>query len=212
MKTQKMLKYGKDCGTVKMSKTSKLGCSSWSLQARDTCPGAKNPDGSICQICQHCYALKGMYVFENVKHRRAENWKAWQAESFVDDFVAALNRVEYFRWFDSGDIANAALAEKILEICEKTPNTKHWIPTKSYTVASIAPIIEKLAALPNVTVRKSAKEIDREATNCSGLTCTVNKDSKAIGFECPAYKNEGKCGNCKACWNKAIKNISYPIH
>lgn len=212
-KPKKMLKHGKNVGVVKLSHTSKMPCDSWSLEAGSTCPGAKYNNGTICGICSHCYACKGFYRMDNATKVRRANWKAWQADSFVSDFIQALDRVELFRWFDSGDIANKALAEKIYQICLNTPHCKHWIPTKSYTVESILPIIKKLEALPNVTVRRSAKEIDTDMPKDGTLTCTVNSSPDSYyGVQCPAYKNNGKCGSCRACWNKNISNISYLIH
>ena len=35
---------------------------------------------------------------------------------------------------------------------------------------------------------------------------------EAFGLECIAYKQDGKCLDCKACYNSKIKNISYPKH
>lgn len=212
-KPKKMLKHGKNVGVVKLSHTSKLPCDSWSLEAGLTCPGAEYSNGQVCGICKHCYACKGRYRMDNVTKVRRANWHAWQAESFVTDFIEALDNVELFRWFDSGDIANKALAEKIYQICLATPHCKHWIPTKSYTVESILPVIEKLEALPNVTVRRSAREIDADMPKNGTLTCTVNSSPDSFhGVQCPAYKNDGKCGSCRACWNKNITNISYLIH
>lgn len=29
---------------------------------------------------------------------------------------------------------------------------------------------------------------------------------------CGAYSREGKCGGCRACWNKDVAVIAYPAH
>ena len=29
---------------------------------------------------------------------------------------------------------------------------------------------------------------------------------------CEAYQREGKCGTCRACWDKKVKVIAYPAH
>ena len=38
------------------------------------------------------------------------------------------------------------------------------------------------------------------------------KDKKAIGRECPAYKQDGECGSCRACWSRKVKQVSYKEH
>ena len=43
-------------------------------------------------------------------------------------------------------------------------------------------------------------------------TSGVHKDKKAIGRECPAYKQDGECGSCRACWRRSIKQVSYKEH
>ena len=55
---------------VKLSKTSKLGTKSWSLQALETCPGSKAADGSLVPACSGCYATTGMYHFGDRKSTR----------------------------------------------------------------------------------------------------------------------------------------------
>ena len=32
------------------------------------------------------------------------------------------------------------------------------------------------------------------------------------GKECPAYKQEGECKDCRACWDRRIKTVSYKEH
>ena len=43
-------------------------------------------------------------------------------------------------------------------------------------------------------------------------TSGVHKDKKAIGRECPAYKQDGECKDCRACWSRSIKQVSYKEH
>ena len=98
---------------LKLSKTSKLGTKSWSLQALDTCPGSKNPDGSLVPACSGCYATTGMYHFGAVKAVRLDNREDAKRSGWVADMVAALKKEKHFRWFDSGDMYSLELAEKI---------------------------------------------------------------------------------------------------
>ena len=40
----------------------------------------------------------------------------------------------------------------------------------------------------------------------------MSGDKKAIGRECPAYKQDGECGSCRACWSREVKQVSYKEH
>ena len=111
----------------KLSKTSKLGTYSWSLQALETCPGSVDSQGNLVPACSGCYATGGTYHFPDVKKVRAENKAEWKIESFVQDFIKALKKQKHFRWFDSGDMYSLELAEKMYSIMLATPDTKHWL-------------------------------------------------------------------------------------
>ena len=49
---------------MKLSKTSKLGTKSWSLQALETCPGSVGDNGELVPACSGCYATINCYRSE----------------------------------------------------------------------------------------------------------------------------------------------------
>ena len=203
---------------LKLSKTSKLGTKSWSLQAGipadgGTCPGAVAEDGGYVTACQGCYARSGMYHFGAVKAVRADNKQDWQRDGWVADMVAALKKDKHFRWFDSGDMYAIQLAEKMLAIMEATPNTKHWLPTRMHKFPKFQSIIAKMAALPNVMVRPSSDAVDGTYTKgVHGSTILPNGTSAEGVHTCPAYTQGGKCLTCRACYDKSVEVIGYPAH
>ena len=199
---------------IKLSKTSKLGTKSWSLQAFDTCPGSRNDDGTVVQACQGCYARTGMYRFGAVKAVRAANKEDWVRPEWVQDMVQALSKESHFRWFDSGDMYSIKLAEKIYQIMVSTPNTKHWLPTRMHKFTKFQPVIQKMMALPNVMVRPSSDNIDGSFTkgvHGSTIVPTVEGVGSDV-FVCNAAKQGGKCLDCRACYNKSIPVIGYVQH
>ena len=102
------------------------------------------------------------------------------------------------------------MALNILEICKQTPNIKHWIPSKEYKIWRH---VLKIKQLPNnVCLRISSPNIDQEPLKDFNNTSTVHKDAAAFGLECIAYKQDGKCLDCKACYDTKVKNVSYPKH
>ena len=58
----------------------------------------------------------------------------------------------------------------------------------------------------------SSPNIDQKPLEGFNNTSTVHENKKAFGLECIAYKQDGKCLECKACYNPKVKNISYPKH
>ena len=121
----------------------------------------------------------------------------------------------FFRWHDSGDLQNLTHFKKIIKICEATPYTRHWLPTKEKGI--IKKFISGGGVLPeNLVIRLSGYMVDDTPPSVRGLpgvlTSTVHKDEEPHGRECPAPKQNGMCDDCRACWNEDVKNISYIKH
>jgi len=202
---------------VKISVTSKLdGIRSWSLQAIETCPGSIASPGVLVDACKGCYATTGNYNYPNVKAPRLFNRDDWQREAWADDMVAELERDRYFRWFDSGDVYHLGLAEKILEVMERTPWCKHWLPTRMHKFPKFRMVFDAMKALDNVMVRFSSDSITGEYIaglhgSVIGPDAASYRDHEGSSL-CRAYEHEGKCSGCRACWNKEIPLIAYPAH
>ena len=200
--------------TIRISKTSKLGCLSWSLQAIDTCPGSRGADGQLVPACAGCYATTGNYRFANVRAPREHNREDWQRPEWVADMVEALAGQDRFRWFDSGDMYDVRLAGKILEVMMQTPGVKHWLPTRMHKFAKFAGVIALMESLPNVVVRRSSDSVTGETVpGANSSTIIPDPSAAAAGqFVCGAYQRDGKCGDCRACWDKGTAVIAYPAH
>jgi hypothetical protein len=199
---------------IKLSKTSKLGTFSWSLQAVETCPGAVGDNGQLVAACSGCYATTGMYNFPGVKAPRAANKEDWKREGFVVDFITALRKQTHFRWFDSGDMYSLELAEKMLAIMVGTPNTKHWLPTRMHKFPKFAKVIAAMSALPNVMVRPSSDAVDGTFTKgVHGSTIIPAGTPTPAGVTvCTAPEQGGKCLSCRACYDKSTAVIGYVAH
>lgn len=199
---------------VKLSKTSKLdGILSWSLQAVDTCPGAKNTDGTLVDACKGCYATTGNYNYPNVKAPRMFNREDWKRDEWVQDMVTALDSSRYFRWFDSGDMFDVRLAEKILQIMTLTPWCKHWLPTRMHKFEKFQSVISVMNALDNVVVRFSSDSV-MGGIVAGAYTSTIVPTIELAGNAAPclAYETEGKCNGCRKCWQKDVPLVAYIAH
>lgn len=199
---------------IRLSKSSKMPCFSWSLQAIETCPASRKKNGQLVDACKGCYADGGFYLMNNVKELRAHNKKDWKRANFVSDMVSVLDNYRYFRWFDSGDVYHPALALKILEIAKLTPWCKHWLPTRMHKFPKFRKIFQRMNNLDNFSVRFSSDSITGGTVRGKNTSTIIETDQDAPknAVMCDAYKRGGKCGSCRACWNKDISVIAYPAH
>jgi hypothetical protein len=200
--------------SVKISVTSKLdGIKSWSLQALDTCPGSID-NGELVDACKGCYATTGNYNYPNVKAPRTHNKQDWQRLEWADDMVQALQDSRYFRWFDSGDVYSVALAEKLLEVMQRTPWCKHWLPTRMHKFPKFRFVLTTMQSLENVMVRFSSDSVTGDYVDGLHGSVIVPLSSAATDKMslCRAYENGGKCSGCRACWDKSVPLIAYAAH
>ena len=212
---------------VTLAQTGKMPCASWSLQAVETCPGAWDSNGGLVAACQGCYATTGRYLMEMAKRPRRQNKQDWQHPMFVPAFIDELNRPvlsgkragapahPLFRWFDSGDMYDLRLAEKLYRIMLGTPNTRHWLPTRMWKFPKFDEVISRMEALSNVVVRRSSDSITGgrvPGRNTSTIIPTSDTEVPAHVSVCGAYQRDGKCGECRACWDKDVAVIAYPAH
>tara|TARA_R100001460_G_scaffold12301_2_gene28339 strand:+ start:542 stop:1174 length:633 start_codon:yes stop_codon:yes gene_type:complete len=207
IKWEKIIRKGK----AMLSNTSKMPGKSISLSAWKCKTGDKlaKIKGSVCH---DCYARKGRYNMPNVTDKMEERLKFFNAIDFVPRMVAMLNKTRspYFRWFDSGDVQNVRMALNIIDIVKATPEKKHWIPTKERKIWLEA---LKLEALPdNAVIRYSATMVDDTPPEDWEHSSAVVKNAAPIGHECPAPTQGGKCGECRACWSRDVKTVSYHKH
>ena len=158
-------------------------------------------------VCSGCYALKGNYArFPVIMQTQYKRLKALRHPLWVKAMAIKINskKVKYFRWHDSGDVQDLRHLAKIFKVCRLTPSVQHWMPTRE---AWTKPYIDR--APSNLVIRFSGTMIGQAAPASWPNTSTVVTDGSRT---CNAPDNAGKCGSCRKCWNKEIKNISYGKH
>lgn len=201
-----------------LSKPSKMPWWSWSISASECVTGSKLRlvEGSTCS---GCYALKGNYMFPNVKEAHARRRAAMDGPQWVDAFVVVLTKLHSvsrkgenrFRWFDAGDLPNLEALEKINEIARRTPQIRHWLPTREIGIVR-AFLASGRDFAPNLEVRISAAMVGdtftRPPFGCS--FSTVGRDTDPALMQCPAGQNDNKCGPCDRCWTSV--DVNYPQH
>ena len=226
---QTTLTYGEALKLIGgLSGPSKMPWWSWSISAHDCQTGGKlrELEGSVCS---KCYALKGNYVFSNVKDAHARRRAALDHPLFIDAFVLVLTQLNQktrarrkladgseiaenrFRWHDAGDLQDVSHLSKIVEIARQTPQIEHYLPTKEK--AYVKRFIAAGGVIPpNLHIKISSPMIgDAVDPKIPGVSyTTVSYDGPEV-FQCPALKYQGnKCLDCAVCWSSV--NVNYPVH
>ena len=189
-----------------LSKPSKMPGPAHNLPAQACKTGAKlvKVPGSVCA---GCYALKGRYRFKNVQAALNRRLQALQDPRWVSAMVTLIKDQDWFRWHDSGDIQSVEHLKNIFLVCKRTPNTKHWMPTRE---AQFLKDIEPSTVPKNLIIRMSSHMVDQPPVKFWPWTSTVISGQGQAS--CPAPKQNNSCGSCRQCWDRSIANVSYGKH
>jgi hypothetical protein len=195
-----------------LGKPSKMPGLSYGISATLCKVGAKlaKIPGSTCH---ECYALKANYKYPSVTKGHAKRYSGLSSLSWVDSMVKLIGRSNesFFRWHDSGDLQDFQHLLNIVTIAERLPGVQFWIPTREKGLVN--QYLRAFGQFPdNLCVRVSAAMIDGEAPKGFENTSTVHDKEAPKGFRCKAPDQGNKCLDCRACWDKSIKNVSYGKH
>ena len=187
-------------------------------------------------VCDKCYARRLQSYRTNLQVGWTRNLRvaleriATDPEGWAQDMAAQINayaslsQEPYHRWFDSGDLASAAMLGAIVRVCELSPTVHHWLPTRE--LALVRAYIRAGGSIPaNLVIRASAPMIDDAPLKGWTHTSTVHskRELGAAEYRCPKLdKGRGnKCDGtgegtdhppCRACWNRNVPTVSYKKH
>jgi hypothetical protein len=196
-----------------LSSPSKMPCHSYGISAYRCDTGSKLVD-VVGSTCADCYALKGFYGDWNTNLHKAhqKRYEAMQKSEWVSAMVFLITRkkMDYFRWHDSGDLQSFQHLLNLVTIAEACPGTSFWLPTREKKYVN--QYQKAFGDFPsNLVVRVSATMVDDKAGDYAN-TSTVHQDKAPIGLACKAPEQDGKCMECRACWDKSVVNVSYAKH
>ena len=187
-----------------LSKPSKMPGPSYNLPASSCQTGAK-----LAQIpgtvCHGCYAMKGCYRFPDVKAALARRLKSLNHPEWVEAMAVLIKGKPHFRWHDSGDLQGPDHVKKIFEVCNQTPATRHWLPTRE---ADLLKFLDPKVIPKNLIIRFSSHMINQAPVKFWPWTSTVSTTMKS----CPALDQGNNCKDCDACWDRKSSNVTYPKH
>ncbi len=190
-----------------LSAPGKMPEGSYNLPARACQTGAKRREipGTPCY---GCYAFKGRYNFPNVKDALTRRLESLQHPDWVQAMTVLIKGKKFFRWHDSGDLQSSWHLQQIFKVCEATPDTQHWLPTQERQYLPL----EGSSVPKNLIIRLSNAKNDTMPGQAWSHWSTVVTHGARPGHMCPASFQGNKCGSCRACWSKDVKEVQYPIH
>lgn len=200
-----------------LTQTSKMPCKSYSLPTI-ACQTGYRMAQIPGTVCASCYANKGFYAMYQATIEPAQVARLASLEDplWIDSMVNLIGQDEYFRWHDSGDLQSLAHLEQIAAVCNATPGTMHWLPTREYGI--VKDYVAKHGAVPaNLVIRLSAMypdkpvQIPASLRGIAGIAASNVHTSKPMGEDCNASKQNGECRDCRSCWNRT-KTVSYAMH
>jgi hypothetical protein len=169
----------------RLGKPSKLPGYSYGLDAR-RCRRGGQMRGVPGSVCSTCYALNDFYAtWTPVAKGHSKRHDGLEHPLWVDAMVTLIAHHcrppnHYFRWHDSGDLQSPEHLERIIDVCRRTPDVRHWLPTREYadvaevarrrmlpasmlgTIVDLIPALAAAAFPPNLVIRLSAEMVDSE--------------------------------------------------
>ena len=193
--------------TGDLSAPSKMPGPSFNLPAVACITGAKlvKVKGSTCS---GCYALKGRYRFKNTRDAMARRLAKLHDPRWIESMVTLIDNDPVMRWHDSGDIQSAKHLTNIFEVCNRTPDTQHWLPTRE---AKFLRLMDPDVVPKNLKIVLSDHMNDQKTAPTwwpytSGVTTAHQR------VTCPASKQGNKCRSCRKCWDRSVKRVIYGKH
>jgi hypothetical protein len=204
-----------------LSNPSKMPGYAWSIPAE-----ACKIGGLLRRVanspCKFCYALKGRYRFDGPQRAMRKRLRALASRFWVAAMVVLIRELapkysRFFRWFDSGDLQSGTHLEQIVAIALVLPEFKFWLPTQEHQL--IEDYLTAGGIIPeNLTIRLSAHTIDAKyppqaATRWKLPSSMVYRKQAPDGaHDCPAHLHFNICDECRACWDKSVELVGYPLH
>lgn len=168
-----------------------------------------------------CYANKGCQQMATVQGAYYRNLRLYydDPDNFFEQIYCKVkfSGLPKVRWFDSGDIADAEFFERMIDLCNKTPDVKHMAFTKKYEIVN--EYMDKNGKLPdNLNILFSAWDKFWEVPNPHGFGIAyidfndkrLNPEFPKNAFICPG--RESTCSACGACWSKKLKAVVFHQH
>ena len=190
-----------------LSHESKMPGPAWGIPA-SSCHRGKHLAQQEGTTCSKCYALKNFYNMSNVRTAFDRRLRALNHPEWVDHMVELVEPHHWFRWFGSGDIQGVRNLHRIFDVCERTPHTNHWLPTRER--GYVKRVLKTRRVPGNLALRLSMDRINAPLIP-NGFDLPVSAVSDNGQHDCPSHLQGNSCGRCRRCWDPT-ENVTYRKH
>lgn len=164
-------------------------------------PSINLPAGITCRpdapCFKGCYALKGNFLFANVRKSHIDNLNLYNnnPDGYFKEIVEKTKFSTYARFFSSGDIPDNAYFAKMVEVARINKNTRYLLFTKKGYI--INDYISNGGKIPNnLRIIFSEWYNWTQPNQYNFPTSNILQDGDSKGFIC-----SGKCAECLKCWH-----------
>ena len=165
--------------------------------------------------CHGCYAHeRGRYRFSNVKNALNRRLSKLRDPRWIEAMTTLINGRHWqkpkphFRWHDAGDLQGAWHLTNIFEVCNATPQTAHWLPTRE---APLLRLMDPEVVPKNLKIVLSDHMNDQDRAP-SWWPFTSGVSTHHTQVTCPASTQGNKCQDCRACWDRGTARVVYGKH
>jgi len=158
--------------------------------------------------CWGCYAFKGRYNFPNVKDALTRRLESLGHRDWVQAMAVLIKGKKFFRWHDSGDLQSVQHLINIFEVCKLTPDTMHWLPTRE---ARFLKLMDPDVVPKNLKIVLS-DHMNDQARPPTWWPYTSGVTTDHAQVTCPASRQGNKCLDCRKCWDRNTKRVTYGKH
>ena len=191
-----------------LSHTKKMPCPSWGISAK-LCRSGQALRAVPNTTCSRCYGMKGHYPCPAVRTAHDNRLKGLEHPQWVDAMIYLIHMEcdRHFRWFDCGDIQSDKHMSQIVAVCKNTPTIIHWLPTQERKM-----VRRWKDAIPiNLTIRVSSIFIDVPSRSKDFPISFTASTLKHFPKEYHCRVTDGKCGQCRKCWDRNERIVGYNI-
>lgn len=180
----------------------------FSLPSVVTCPGAS----PWCR--EHCYARRLERFRPNCRAAYLRNLTlSLDPDGLAERVLKSLPEdAPHMRIHVGGDFFSREYIESFIRICEARPATQFWSYTRSWNQAELLPALERLRALPNVTLFGST-DPGMPLPPEGWRIAFIADDPRASGLVCPHQQGLlPSCLACGYCLRPRPGNVIFNVH
>ena len=164
-------------------------------------PQINLPAGITCRpdapCFKGCYALKGNFLFANVRKSHIDNLEMYNTnpDEYFEEVQEKTKFSTYVRYFSSGDIPDNFYFAKMVEVAKINKNTKYLVFTKKGYIVN--QYLNNGGKIPsNLRIIFSSWYDWKQDNPYNFPISNILEDGDNKGFICP-----GKCNECLKCWH-----------